>query len=521
MPSYMTGTGVEQVTLTGNLPYTLPVGLAPNTAHHVEFTQDATGGHTVTYSGQPVAVDLAPGASTVVELHPVAGGYVVRYPAIGDAYASRLTLPTETGYSGEPIQHVTLVAGMEGEGAVGSGATISADTVTFESGGRAWKVTSNAGASESRLRVTPTDPLQFPPASAVCARVYIPDVSKITAITVDIFGDAALTFADRWSRSSNAQGQILVNGWNTLRVAANVGSRVAGKWGNAYRVDVIGSNPSALAGHEFIVDRVWVECRAKATLTFVEDHCSVNFLTYGYPGLKALGVPVYWALNPAKMGLAVVDQGIPMHRMTEAQIESVAWENRNMVGAHAWGDIETENMTPEQIRADVIRTTKWLQARGYNGWLFRPAWWRELATNYAAAKPLYLASSTYKADAGLSTWPPVDRYNIPRYNLYRGTRTTAQIDSVFQALKDTRQHINLFTHMVAPAEMCGTMDTDLVLWQYVLDKIAAGMAEGWLEPVSWLDLWTRSGGRFRHGLGGAVIAEYYDESGTYVSRTLP
>ena len=65
---------LEQVTLTGNLPYTLPVGLAPNIVHRVAFTQDATGGHTVTFAGQPVVVDLAAGASSTVEFHPVRGG---------------------------------------------------------------------------------------------------------------------------------------------------------------------------------------------------------------------------------------------------------------------------------------------------------------------------------------------------------------------------------------------------------------------------------------------------------------
>lgn len=69
---------VEQVTLTGNLAYTLPAGASPNRVHSVVFTQDTTGGRTVTYDGKPVAVDLTAGASTVVELHPVAGGYVVR-----------------------------------------------------------------------------------------------------------------------------------------------------------------------------------------------------------------------------------------------------------------------------------------------------------------------------------------------------------------------------------------------------------------------------------------------------------
>lgn len=94
----------EQVTLAGNLPYTLPVGLAPDSVHLVEFTQDATGGHTVTFAGQPVAVDLAAEASSTVEFHPVAGGYAVRnWPtpadpqAIADAVADYLTANPPAG----------------------------------------------------------------------------------------------------------------------------------------------------------------------------------------------------------------------------------------------------------------------------------------------------------------------------------------------------------------------------------------------------------------------------------------
>ena len=50
----VTASEVEQVTLTGNLAYTLPAGVAPNRTHSVVFTQDATGGRTVTFGGQPV-----------------------------------------------------------------------------------------------------------------------------------------------------------------------------------------------------------------------------------------------------------------------------------------------------------------------------------------------------------------------------------------------------------------------------------------------------------------------------------
>ena len=61
---------VEQVTLNANLDYTLPTGTPAGVVHRVVFTQDGTGGHTVTYGGNQVAVDLAAGASTLVEIWP-------------------------------------------------------------------------------------------------------------------------------------------------------------------------------------------------------------------------------------------------------------------------------------------------------------------------------------------------------------------------------------------------------------------------------------------------------------------
>ena len=74
---------VQQVTLTGNLAYALPLDAPADQVISVVFTQDTAGGHTVTYDALPMAVALAAGASTVVELHPVGAGYVVRYPATG------------------------------------------------------------------------------------------------------------------------------------------------------------------------------------------------------------------------------------------------------------------------------------------------------------------------------------------------------------------------------------------------------------------------------------------------------
>ena len=72
-------TTVEQVTLNANLDYTLPADTPANTVHRVTFTQDGTGGHTVTYGPDTLAIDTDPGASTLVEIWP--SGDVV-YPGV-------------------------------------------------------------------------------------------------------------------------------------------------------------------------------------------------------------------------------------------------------------------------------------------------------------------------------------------------------------------------------------------------------------------------------------------------------
>ena len=72
---------VEQITLTAPLAYTLPTGLPSGVVHSVVFTQDNTGGHTVTCGGDPVTVDTTAGASTRIELWPVSGGgWIVAEP---------------------------------------------------------------------------------------------------------------------------------------------------------------------------------------------------------------------------------------------------------------------------------------------------------------------------------------------------------------------------------------------------------------------------------------------------------
>ena len=68
---------VEQIALTAPLAYTLPTGTPSGVVHRVVFTQDGTGGHTVTYDGQPLTIDTTAGESTLFEIWP-SGDAIVR-----------------------------------------------------------------------------------------------------------------------------------------------------------------------------------------------------------------------------------------------------------------------------------------------------------------------------------------------------------------------------------------------------------------------------------------------------------
>lgn len=108
------GGEVEQVTLTDNLAYTLPSTVWPTRKHSVVFTQDATGGRTVTHNGTPVAVDPLPGAVTIVEIWPGAG-VTLPGPLAGEISSA---LDTALAYANSASGSATAASGyaVEAEG---------------------------------------------------------------------------------------------------------------------------------------------------------------------------------------------------------------------------------------------------------------------------------------------------------------------------------------------------------------------------------------------------------------------
>ncbi len=74
-----------------------------------------------------------------------------------------------------------------------------------------------------------------------------------------------------------------------------------------------------------------------------------------------------------------------------------------------------------------------------------------------------------------------------------------------------------YTHMV---NVAGATDMTPELWNHFLNLIDNGIAEGWLEGVTFETLIARSGVKFKRGLGDTVI-EIYDEVGELKKIRLP
>ena len=91
-------TAAHQITLTAPLVLTVPAGFPAGQVYRVTLTQDATGGHTVTYGGSPVTVDTTAGAQTLVDIWPNGEvAYPVTTPLSSTFAAAGISLPRALG----------------------------------------------------------------------------------------------------------------------------------------------------------------------------------------------------------------------------------------------------------------------------------------------------------------------------------------------------------------------------------------------------------------------------------------
>lgn len=413
---------------------------------------------------------------------------------------------------------LTLMGGHDDETLVCSNCTASVDLTNFKIGDRGWLLTM-AGAVTATAYIDPPgteDPLVPGPAQALGLWVWLADVTKISSVSVQLFSDSAATTNSNFTTTTGlpAGQPALLTGWNRLRWLPADGVMANG-WATIYRVRVTIVTTAATT---LTVGQVWLECPPKARFLFIHDGGYPEFLngytgggytTLGYPDLKARGIPVTWAIDCGLLGDST--------HITEAQVAAVAAENGNEISVHGWDGTTQSSMTAAQLRAGTMKTLKWMSKRGYDGRIWRAAWLGNVATQAPACSPLLLMAAMYGADnvERIGAWPPKSRYNLIRFQLH--TRDTATVDSWFTALQATHGLLIGYTHRVDPA---GSPNATPAEWLYLLSKLDAAIAAGWLECVTLTQLLAESGTKIRRTLGDSLV-EYYDLDGTRLTLRLP
>lgn len=312
----------------------------------------------------------------------------------------------------------------------------------------------------------------FAPASILQSWVWIDDPTKVTSI--------AIRPCSLWTRSAT----VFQAGWNLLRFRASEG--VTTSWGT---VDYVRVTVTTTAATGINVGELWVESPPKAQACFIEDRGYKTFKDFGVPPLRALNIPITWALDPATHGSSA---GTPSEVITDADVAQF-YADGDDISIHGYDGFPTSGKTQAQIREDSLRALAWIQDRGYlRGRQWRAAWVQNSAPNASAAQPYFAAYATPTGGASTQSWPLINKWNIARWTLHG--KTNAEIDALFDTLQKTREVVFIYTHGVHDT-LSGAVTH--ATWDYFISKCQTAVAEGWFEGTTFSKMLARSGGIVR------------------------
>lgn len=384
-----------------------------------------------------------------------------------------------------------------------SSCTPSDDTTRFKHGTQS-KRFSTSGAATAWAIHSPASVLTHGPATHWRTWVWIDDITALTGhLELEVYRGAIVNTVappadERWRRQVPV-GE-LHTGWNliesnTLPTTApgviTPGMYDTPGWGHIYSMRMIWQTTRATGIN---LGKMWLECPRRASMIFVADGGYRSFANLALPELRSRGIPVTWAIQPANLG---IDIGQSHETVTMDDLVNYAAAGDD-ISMHTYAGEITSTMSRAEIRDDALHGIAALTAAGNlgRGHLFRAAWMQNNAPNHAAAQPYFAAYATATVsnahDSTIDTWPPMDRYDIKRCGLHYSD--TSFIDDVFEMLEKTHGLLVGYTHGIDAA---GGADMTPARLAYVLGKIDAALAAGWLECVTFTQLVARGGGVLR------------------------
>lgn len=311
--------------------------------------------------------------------------------------------------------------------------------------------------------------------------VYISDASKITSIYCGLTNpDNTLTLQ---------ANDALHNGWNMMRFATAQVNR------SSYSTNYTTLNELRLYVETTEDTTIIVSIPSsitppKAQIIFVDDHGYHDFMTTAYPDLKALGVPVTWAIQPGRLGVSVPGAGT---LLTASDIEALSKDANSEFSWHTYDSSQEQQMSAQDLR-DMFQSaiTALRELNILPQYFWRAAWKQNDAINAMSCANLAEAFATWKGSYGCESIPFSDRYNIKRQEIHGKSETI--ISNMFRQLKCTHGLYVLYTHSIVQ-----TMETGLEIhitqaeWDIFINYLTTAINEGWLEGTTFNSLRVKYG----------------------------
>ena len=300
---------------------------------------------------------------------------------------------------------------------------------------------------------------------AISMFIYIEDVSKINSISLNIGTDVT---GHNWIRNASNQNEPLKNGMNVLRWRADAGAINEWRYFRRVRVVVVTN-----AVTSWTIASIFGEVSQKAQLLFVEDGGYIEFLELGYPALKVRNIPTTWALNPGRLGEVRI--------ISEADVDTLALDHMSSFSFHSWASEVHSTMTSIEVADNAIKCMRWLQKKGIQPkYMFRAAITQNNCPEHAVLQDMIEAYSSPTGAAAYNVFPFINPYGVPRITLHG--KTQSEMDDMFAIMKKTHNLMIGYTHGISDNPV---PDMSLAEWDYFLLKIDEGIAEGWLEGVTY------------------------------------
>jgi hypothetical protein len=382
--------------------------------------------------------------------------------------------------SSKPTNQYLYIGGDEGVTVTGGDALLDANLA--KGGDVGLKVTLTGNTVAVIAKDIAGDITHF---QSLCAWIYIEDISKVGPVFLRIMDENLVEMAYSTTMAER-DGNFVKNGWNLMRFRTTDGSSFTTDYGSVRRLRITAAGNESNTNTTFIaVGSVWVEKNEKAKFMFIHDGGYAHFFDEnerGYIDLKNRGIPVINATCPFR-----IEDNINQPKfMSRTRLYETSLENNNEISIHSYAAEDAiATMTPDELKEESFKAIDLLKSWGYNP-LWRAAWYRNNAPSAMGSKGLFYAfamSGAYSRVEKIEAFPFPNMYNVRRLQLHSVTNELT--DTRFAELQWTRGVFVGYTHEVKDNE---TGDISVADWDYLLSKLDAAMAEGWLECVTFKDL---------------------------------